>query len=77
MDLKTAITAVDKDYFELTGEYQDRAEIMAEVRKGTDTAELAEMLRSGEAPEVVDAYQVVVEASDEEILTALAELAHW
>lgn len=77
MDLKTAIALVDKDNFDLTGDYEDRAEVVAKARKGVDAAELVEMLRSGEIPEVVDAYRAVIRATDEEILTALAELAHW
>lgn len=72
MDLKTAIALVDKDNFDLTGDYEDRAEIVAEARKGVDAAELVEMLRSGETPEVVDAYRAVIRATDEEIAAALA-----
>lgn len=72
MDLKTAIATVDQDYFELTGDHEDVVDVVASARKNIDDAELAEMLRVGEAPEVVDAYRMVIEASDEEVSAALA-----
>lgn len=71
MDLKTAIALVDKDNFDLTGDYEDRADIVSGVRTSIDEAELAEMLRVGESPEIVNAYQTVIRATDEEITAAL------
>lgn len=71
MDLKTAIETVDRDYFELTGDHEDRVDVVTEARRTVDAAELTKMADSGEAPEVVDAYRVVIEATDQEIIDAL------
>jgi hypothetical protein len=71
MDLKTAIQKITDEYVVPEGHTADPGEVAWEVRGALTTAELASW-RGKVDSDVIEAYRVVLDASEDQVTTALA-----